>query len=1492
LTTAIPLDRRFEEWSETEASDPALRARWGFKHHDRTWDSLLTKQRVVVLAEAGSGKSEELKEQAARKVAAGEFAFIATVQDVGRKGLNDALHPRDRGKLDEWQKSNSPGWFFIDSVDEAKFDGVRLDQACRELAGAIHGAEGRAHIILSGRLTDWEFQRDLKRFNDELPVVTPATETPPKLSPDELVIRAIRHNVPEEKEIVGEMPLVVAMLPLDEDRVRTFAAGKGIHAADLNEFIFQIDTANLWRFARRPLDLDWMVQFWRANRRLGSLREMLENSLTERLREPNPDRARRDSLDTERAFHGLERIGAALVLGRTETIAIPDATLVLAGATAPLDIADVLSDWSAEDRARLLTRPVFDPATFGRARLHNDNEKVVSAFLAARWLRRLRAANLSQSDLFDLLFAKSCGISLIKPSMQETAAWLASWDPAVAREVVKLNPFLLLTAGDPASLPFDIRCVALTQCLKRIIQGARSPLMDNDSLMRFARADLVETIHGLWAKHSGSIEAKNFLLRLIWRGSLTGCADLATEAVFLEQSDDSSFSLFALRALCASADATTKRKYVGHLLSRLDKDRNAVVWSAVEELFPSSLTIEDLFTILGSVDVTDCDGLGFEYLGPKLIERLVSVSDLERLLSGLLTLLGAMSPEIGYQPTKREEAYFPIISEAASRLLALSPVTVAPTVAIDAVIRLGEYRHDPHAKEAVVDPKVELDCSPARRRQAFWRAAERLDAHPTLQGRSLEHTWELGMLGFQTKLVLEDVDWLLADGPKRQAQHQQRLAIHAVLEIWRDAASPPAILRKIEDATRDSVTASNAMREWLSPRPQSSESAKHEREMRKITERGRRERARVDQSWIDATAKWRSDPAELRHLSPVSEKGVDGRLYNLWQLLERSVPQKARYAIEEVSPLEPIIGSEAALAVRDGLVGLWRQWKPRLKSERDLAGRNTINSVDCMGIAGITLEAKGSPRWSEALSPDEARRATEYATLELSGFPFWISDLAVSHPDQVRVVLMREVISEIDRFEPGTHAATLSTIDRTDARISGVIASDLFRELADRPNLSAGILAPVLRIIGRGLNVSESAALTQVCLCRFRDTADPAVASLYLRSVFEEAADRATDAFVEKLNRLSEQDQSILAAHAMPTIFGGRFGRDDIPLIDIPSHVLERLVIIAFRTIRVEEDDNRPSGEVFSPNTRDDAEGARSNVFGLLVRSPGQATFDAITRFRQMNDFSIPKAHLSDLAFERAAQDAETAPWNPTDFLAFEKTFETAPSNGKDLKSVLLRRLNDVQHDLLHSDFAQGQSFKGLPAEVDVQNWVADRLRLKQGRSFSVEREPHVIDEKEPDIRARAKAGDASVAIEIKVAESWTLEQLEAALTNQLCARYLRADDGRHGILLLVHQVERASGWKSQNGYFTFAQVVVRLQEIALRICGASWDGPQPEIAVLDVSSCSPYGTRSVKGTEPPATHRSQKPTSPKGGLASAGSKLERREPRVSRPGTRGMRPK
>src|SRR5215831_3736874 len=91
LTKTIPLDRQFEEWSEAEPSDPEVRSLFRLSHRALKWGDLLNRLRVVILAEAGSGKTEELKDRCTRQVEAGEFAFYATVQDTAHDGLSGAL---------------------------------------------------------------------------------------------------------------------------------------------------------------------------------------------------------------------------------------------------------------------------------------------------------------------------------------------------------------------------------------------------------------------------------------------------------------------------------------------------------------------------------------------------------------------------------------------------------------------------------------------------------------------------------------------------------------------------------------------------------------------------------------------------------------------------------------------------------------------------------------------------------------------------------------------------------------------------------------------------------------------------------------------------------------------------------------------------------------------------------------------------------------------------------------------------------------------------------------------------------------------------------------------------------------------------------------------------------------------------------------------------------------------------------------------------------
>jgi hypothetical protein len=1468
----IELDRRFIECNEDKPSDPDVVARFGFTEATLSWDDLLARRRVVLLAEAGSGKTTEMIAQARRQANADRPAFYLTLEDVGRAGLETALKPTDRAPFAAWRASDEEAWFFIDSIDEAKDSGVRLRTALRAIASGISGAERRSHVILSGRYTDWQFRNDLKLLKNELAI--PADEAlPPPPTPDELVVSTIHHERPNTPPTVDESPTVVVMAGLDEGRVRHFATEKAL--PDLDGFIGQVRAANLWQFARRPLDLEWLTQFWRTNGRLGSLAEMLALSVEERLQESNLDRGRVDNLDVARAIRAVERIAAAMIFGRNDTILVPDTEVSLSG-TSSIDIADVLTDWSPQDQARLLTRAVFDPATFGRVRFHNDNEGVVRSYLTAQWLLRLRQSNLSQQGLADLLFGEVYGLNVIKPSMQEVAAWLCLWDQNVLREVERRDPFLLLTAGDPEGLSTRTREVVLTATLEAIVAGHRVPLLDHDSLKRFSRPDLAKCVRKLWLKHKGHSEARRFLLRMMWLGEIRECADLAVE-VALSPEADVDVALYAGRALMVLANDDAKRRYADYIRKNCGVLRNTVSWDAFDELFPRFLSVDDLLQVTSQINVADRDGgLGLDWHGPKLVGKLQSTDDLERLLQGLLTQLGGTVRAIDREENDREGAYFPIIAATAHRLLVLLPEDQVRMVAVDAAVRLGSSaRRSPSARKGKEDVTAELQKSASRRRGAFWRFAERLQGNRMLGGQPLQGLWPMQMFGWSIDLTIKDIDWLLTDGPTRAAEHERKLAIDAAMNIWRAAESPEALRDRIRVVTQTDPAMGQVFENWTNPQPPSPDLVKSERQLKRLQRRNALENAARDRTWIEFATKLRENADEVGTFAATTEKGADAKLHALWDLLRMASGSEARHALESVAPLVPMIGAAAAERVRLGLISHWRARMPWLRSGRKPEDQNKVANLDCMGMTGVTLEALGKPDWVDQLFPEEAQRAAGYATLELNGFPNWLTELVRAKPNDVLAILSTELAAEFDRSAKGPQFGVLQDIARADRAIVELMASFTLAQLRARPELHPTTLSFVLEICVQG-KPDDRAQFNSLVLSRFKKEADPMRASQYIGAAFQIDAKSATKALFNKFDKLAKADQAILVQHVLPRVFGDRMFWDGPPLHNITVESLERIVRLAFEAIKIEDDNVHPSGHAYSPNARDHAEHARTAAFNRLVTTPGRAAFNAIMRLaEEVPGFPIPAQHMQGLARTRAAEDAESAPWRTGDVLAFERTAETEPQTSYDLLIVAMRRLSDMQYDLHNDDFQQGETLATLRGEKRVQKWIADRTRLKQGRSYSVEREVHVADEKEPDMRLRAKATDANVPVEIKIVESWSLKELEDALKKQLCGRYLRQRENKHGILLLVHQKPRKGGWKKSDGTkLNFATVVAHLKEMAIVISGSSSDAPQPEIAVLDVASFNagnnaaktirkkrqPRKTTKAKRTRATALRRKRKP--------------------------------
>ncbi|WP_321935383.1 hypothetical protein [Paraburkholderia sp. J8-2] len=1468
----IELHRRFYVLDKDSATEPMLL--WpGYADHLMTWADLQMRRRVVVLAEAGSGKTTELKRQAELLANAGRFAFYATLHDVASAGLSRALDAASRARLEQWQAGDENAWFFVDSIDEAKFERIRIDQALRMIGDGIEGHEARAYIVLSGRVTEWEFTRDGERLRAALPIPEPQPLPTPELR--ELVRRIVNRKEPPAPP-AKEEPLIVVMAPLDESQMRTYSTRQGVGDADA--FLGALRTANLLAISRRPLDLDWLVRYWLAQGRLGSYAEMIAESLRERIRETDVERTRRDRLSAEKAMQGVERVGAALVLGRKKTIIIPDSGAPVAAQSEAIDINAVLPDWPGDERVMLLDRAAFDPAAYGRVRLHNDNDGVVSSYLTAQWLTRLRGANLHRHQLRELLFAQNYGLDLIRPSMQQTAAWLSISDADVAREVVRRQPFVLLSAGDPASLPTSVRAAALRAVVERIGGGEERPVPDTDALTRFAQPDLAPTLRSLWEAHNSDIEIRTLLLMLIWLGKIHECSDIAAAAAY-GACDDDRTAYLAAQALLAAGDEGQCEAYATYIKRHLDTVPNEILVPTIEELFPKFITVGDLVGIFEAGRlIDDTGGVGLKWACADLMATLTHPGDLESLIRGLLSLEACRAPRLDVLPGERNDTLEFLLAAAAERLLAIVSPETAPEAAIDATLWFCGSLGMPlgSGNEKLTEAVQRLLQSVPRRRAAFWRAAQTLSTGRTFGGRVIRSVLDLASAGWNPELRAEDLDWLLEDGPARELPDQQRLAASAALSLWAVLGKPSEILARIRRAAQGSAEMSAELDACLQPAVASAEYEASRQRIHDLTTQNERRIAEEEQNWVTFLEGLRADPEPLIKLQPPAPGKVSVAFDRLWQLLRAANRGRTRNVIASLAPLPELVGERAADAFALAARRVWREHVPVQRSSLPPASRSLLSDRNLLGLTGVSLEAASRSSWTGILNAAEATLAAQYATHEINGLPWWIEDLAGAWPTPVKDVLMTEIRCDLDTPQQQPRSNLLEYISRGPLNVARLIAGPVWRELESRADFDPGLLQPVLSVVLRGMDSDMRPEAYRTAIERFYASANPLVAAAYLGFAAAINAEDATQALVEKLDMLDRAARTALVIPVLPQLFGSRVAFFPGRAGAMDASTLQRLVTIAYDNARPDDDPDRSSGATFSPDLRDSAADARGIAFNRLYETPGRATFDALHTLKVHPAFLDRAAHIEALARERAAIDSEAHAWAAGDALRFERRCEVEPVTGAELQALALRRLGDIQHDLLHADFAQGATLCALPDEAAVQSWLADRLRLVQGWSYSVEREPETVAAKKPDIVLTARSGAAKIPVEIKVAESWTLAQLEAALETQLCGQYLRARDCREGLLVLVHQKPRRYGWSlPERTRMNFTQVVLHLKEHALRIRRASPTGPQPEIAVLDVSTCWRAPARGKPGGRSVQAKKRDAPAR-KAGAKSAGGQKKR----------------
>jgi len=168
---SIALGRTFLEIPDSaEELDPeeTVRVAQAF-NRGQSWPELLESPYVVVLGEAGTGKSIEFERQADALIAVGQWGFFVEINDLASMGLDNSIDAIDEDRLEVWRKTDNPGVFFLDSLDEAKLQNHTLRQALRRLRQALKSEWNRVRLVISCRASDWMADADRAEIDAVVP---------------------------------------------------------------------------------------------------------------------------------------------------------------------------------------------------------------------------------------------------------------------------------------------------------------------------------------------------------------------------------------------------------------------------------------------------------------------------------------------------------------------------------------------------------------------------------------------------------------------------------------------------------------------------------------------------------------------------------------------------------------------------------------------------------------------------------------------------------------------------------------------------------------------------------------------------------------------------------------------------------------------------------------------------------------------------------------------------------------------------------------------------------------------------------------------------------------------------------------------------------------------------------------------------------------------------------------------------------------------------
>ena len=1336
------------------------------------WNHLLTRNRVLIVSSAGTGKTYECKRQADILMENDKSAFyIDLSQFEVATDISDLLGDKLE-RFEQWQQASDEfATFFLDSIDELQLTPLKLETAINRFVKWINNQLQRVKIVVTTRPT----KDNLQILETRLPFRY--------LDVRKNFVQTAMGEASKVRERNLTKWLVVKLESLTDNDIKQIAMQTGIKNHKV--FLNQVAEGGFQDFLSRPLDVLDLLEDWVTHKQIRGRQQQIETNIERKLEPSQEDRKERSELSASKAMLGASMLAFGMHMTGRYTLIYKPIKENFETKEKSVDPRKLLLEWNPEEIEALLQRPLFEYSSPNRVKFHHRS---VAEQLAVKQIIALRSRGMTLSKLESFLFFDLGEKKRVPIPKEEIAARLALSDGNVFDLLCKHQPEVLFSRGYPESLTVEQRQKVLLSYCEILELNEESGVYLSDKISyKFATSDLASVVNEIWNRHPKNIETRLTLLRIIDSAKINDCSDIAYEV--LSNSEFGTVEKFAALDALVSVDDPRLEKFTERLLRSKGSWNTEFTVKSICVLFPNYINVEQLSDVLYWMDEnrdydkmyypldsliskTDLGGQNLDPLRDRLVQLIskdVFWCSKERHLvtkrPHLTPLLATLCMKALKQSISNDWLWASVVlihsfetdisnNKTYNKLLKLLKNMGKADYE---KLRLMDFNYVSHIMIELNQFRIEYEI--------FYRQA-------TMQ-LDLEHdkSWMFDAIADTSKSLEERkllVKILLS------AHRSELLSLDELLEMKEVVIDSKEITEQIEHSVKQHLAG-------IDNKP-----------MNKKHLTGQKEKNRKE---ADAYRSWEKFFDEISNdLNNVfSDNRSNGITYNLWRVMTRDSDDN-EITCWNRRLIEIHFDKSTADKLRRHLMQYWRQQQPKLPSERPANERNGFPHSWLIGKTGIYAEAENVD-WVNELSYAEVKLAVRYSLVGLNSFQPWITDIA-THEFQSKAIL--DVLgSEVD-FEleqPQQNSYLLQEIGYAPIEVGILFVPKLIKwletlaidDMVLLANSNIGnCLMRTLKIIENHGNQAQLKRVTDIATNVLETAVDIELGTIMMSVLFKLAPAKGMKFLEKKLKDVSVAQYS-QGVKYIANLFGDKLALQKFKILNQNPCVLQSLLNLVFKHVRRKDDIGHDG--CYTPNERDDAESARSNILNCFLKSNGERAYKLKQELANDQRFVEQRDYILSTADSVRVEELNAYLQNESEVVEMFNKLEMPPRSNKEMFDLTVSRIEFIR-DNLRQDSSLRANWAELPKEFMLRRAIARELENSANSKYSVYQEPVTGEENKRDIALRSMFSDHEAVIELKKAENWTLRQLKTALREQLVGKYLQPRKRRTGILLLTLSTE------------------------------------------------------------------------------------------------------